>query len=109
MDRRIIGDVYIAIIDKRFDAYTACKVEEVLKDQISKGATKIVADFSQTDYIASAGLRVLLSAAKSLHNLGGQIVLSSMKPQVFEIFSVSGFTQIFRIYTSQQEALESLK
>jgi anti-anti-sigma factor len=109
MDIRTIGDISVAVIVPRFDAYTANDVETVLRDQIAKGTKKIILDFSQTEYIASAGLRVLLSAAKSLHNSGGQIVLFSMKPYVYEVFEISGFTQIFKIYASQQEALESLK
>ncbi len=109
MDVKTIGDVSVAIVVPRFDAQTAGDVEVVLRDQIAKGAKKLILDFSQTEYVASAGLRVLLSAAKSLHSSGGQIALFSMKPQVFEIFEISGFDQIFKIYTSQQEALENLK
>ena len=93
----------------RFDAYTAGDAEKVLKEQIAKGTKKIIVDFSKTEYIASAGLRVLLSAAKGLQNLGGKIVLFSMRPQVYDIFEVSGFIQIFKIYASQQEALENLR
>jgi anti-anti-sigma regulatory factor len=43
----------------RFDAYTAGDAEKVLKDQIAKGTKKIIVDFSKTEYINSAGLRVL--------------------------------------------------
>ena len=109
METRIIGDISVAVIVPRFDAYTANDVERVIRDQIAKATKKIIVDFSGTEYIASAGLRVLLSAAKSLHNSGGQIVLFSMKPQVYEVFEISGFTQIFKICASQQEAIEGLK
>jgi anti-anti-sigma factor len=109
MEIRTIGDVTAVAIMPRFDAYTASDVEMVLHDQIKKGTKKIIVDFSQTEYIASAGLRVLLSTAKSLKKSGGEIILFSMKPYVYEVFEISGFTQIFRICSSQQEALESLK
>ena len=109
MEIKTIGDIVVAVMIPRFDAYTANDVETVFRDQISKGTKKLIVDFSQTEYIASAGLRVLLSAAKSLQKSGGQIVLFSMKPYVYEVFEISGFTQIFKIYASQQEALASLK
>ena len=109
MEKRTIGEISVVVNVPRFDAYTANSIETALRDQIAKGTKKIIVDFSQTEYIASAGLRVLLSAAKSLHNSGGQIVLFSMKPHVYEVFEISGFTQIFKIYASQQEAVESLK
>jgi anti-anti-sigma factor len=109
MKIKTVGDISITVIVPRFDAYTAGDVEKELKDQMAKGTRKIVADFSNNEYIASAGLRVLLSTAKSLHNSGGQIVLFAMKPRVYEVFEMSGFTQIFKIFNSQKEALESLK
>ena len=103
------GDVTIVVLVRRFDAYSSNDIEVALKDLISKGTRKLLCDFSQTEYIASAGLRVLLSAAKNLQKLGGQIALFSMKPYVQEIFEISGFTQIFKIFNSQTEALQSIK
>jgi anti-anti-sigma factor len=108
MEVKTEGDVTIVVIVPRFDAYTANDVEMVLRDLIAKGVKKLICDFSQTEYIASAGLRVLLSAAKSLQKSGGQIILVSMKPYVHEVFEISGFTQIFKICNSQKEALQSL-
>lgn len=109
MEIKTLGDVTAVVMVPRFDAYSANDVETLLRDQIGKGAQKIIVDFSQTEYIASAGLRVLLSTAKSLQKSGGKIILFSMKPYVYEVFEISGFTQIFKIYDSQEEALESLK
>jgi anti-sigma B factor antagonist len=108
-ETRTVGDISVAVMVPRFDAYTANDVETGLRDQIAKGTKKIIVDFSQTEYIASAGLRVLLSVAKSLKNSGGRFALFSMKPQIYEVFDVTGFTQIFKIYASREEALDSLK
>jgi len=108
MDVKTEGDITIAVMVPRFDAYTASDVETTLKDLISKGAKKVICDFSQTDYVASAGLRVLLSSAKSLQKCGGQILMVSMKPYVHEVFEVSGFTRIFKVFDSQEEALQTL-
>jgi anti-anti-sigma factor len=109
MEIRTEGNVAIAVMVPRFDAYTANDVETALRDQIAKGTKNMVCDFSQTDYVASAGLRVLLSTAKSLQKLGGQLLIASMKPYVYEVFEVSGFTQILKVFTSQEEALQSLQ
>jgi anti-anti-sigma factor len=109
LETETIGDISVAVMVPRLDAYTAADAEKVLKDQIAKGTKKILVDFSKTEYIASAGLRVLLSAAKSLHNSGGKIILFPMKSQVYEVFEVSGFNRIFKIFTSRQEALDNLR
>lgn len=103
------GDVTIALMVPRFDASNANEIEMVLQGLIAKGVKKLICDFSQTDYIASAGLRVLLSAAKSLQKTNGQIFMVSMKPFVHEVFEISGFSQIFKVYTSQNEAIQNLR
>jgi anti-anti-sigma factor len=108
MEVKTEGDTTVAVMVRRFDAYTANDVEAALKDLIAKGTKKIVCDFSQTEYVASAGLRVLLSSAKSLQKVGGQIVMASMQPYVREVFDISGFTQIFKVFTSKEEALQTL-
>ncbi|XHH08796.1 MAG: STAS domain-containing protein [Candidatus Bathyarchaeia archaeon] len=108
METKAEGETAIIIMVPRFDACTAGEVDTTLKELIAKGAKKIVCNFSQTDYVASAGLRVLLSSAKTLQRQGGQIVLSSMKPYVHEVFEISGFSQIFKIYEYEKDALQSL-
>jgi anti-anti-sigma factor len=108
MDVNIENNIAVACIVRRFDAFTANEVEAALKDAIIKGAKKVVCDFTETEYVASAGLRVLLYQAKSLQKTGGQIVLASMQPYVYEVFEISGFAQIFKIYKSKQEAIEAL-
>jgi anti-anti-sigma factor len=109
MEVSIDNDIAIACLVRRFDAYTANEVEAALREVIAKGTKKVVCDFSQTEYVASAGLRVLLSQAKSLQKTGGQIVMASMQSYVYEVFEISGFAQIFKIYKSKQEAIEALK
>ena len=107
MEVKTLGDVRVAVIVPRFDAYTSREVEAAFSDLVQSGCTKLLCDFSGTDYIASAGLRVLLSIAKSLQKSGGQIALCSLKPYVYEVFETAGFTQIFKIYDSEEAALKA--
>lgn len=93
----------------RFDAYSAKEVEADLNEAIDNGADKILCDFSGTEYISSAGLRVLLATAKKLKKTGGIICLSSLKPYVSEVFETAGFTPLFNIYGSEKEAMAGMK
>ena len=68
---KTIGDAKIVVIMKRFDAYTASQVEAELTKLITEGTRKIVCDFSQTEYLASAGLPVLITASRSMQKVGG--------------------------------------
>ncbi len=109
MEVRTKDGAAIVTLMHRFDASTANDVEALLKDLIAKGNREIICNYSQTEYVSSAGLRVILSAAKSLKSVGGQILLASLKSYVLETFEISGFTQIFKIFDSEEEALQSLR
>jgi anti-anti-sigma factor len=73
--------------------------------QCAAGKDRLVFDFSDVDYISSAGLRVLMLAAKQAKAQGGIIVITGLRPLVAEIFDISRFTMVFTIKPSLREAL----
>ena len=107
MEINTLGEVKVVVMESKFDAGIAKEVEKIFRKVIEGGARKLLCDFSQTQYISSAGLRVLLVAAKSLKKTGGQIALCCLNEFVHEVFETTGFTRIFRIYHSQEEALKN--
>ncbi|MDP8214513.1 MAG: STAS domain-containing protein [Candidatus Euphemobacter frigidus] len=109
METKKSDGILVVKMVPRFDAYSAKEVEADLNESIENGTDKILCDFSETEYISSAGLRVLLATAKKLKKSGGEIVLSSLKPYVNEVFETAGFTPLFNIYASEKEALAGMK
>ncbi len=99
------GDIFILTLNGRLDSITSNKFEEKFLSLLSKEEKKVVVDCSQLDYISSAGLRVLLMVSKRLRVANGKIVLSSLKDQVKEVFDIAGFSSIFTIFKSQDEAV----
>jgi anti-anti-sigma factor len=93
----------------KLDASTSSSLEEKFLSLMEGGEKQLVVDFSQLDYISSAGLRVLLMAAKRLKNANGKIALCALKENVREVFDLAGFSTIFSIYPSQQEASQALQ
>lgn len=91
----------------RFDAHCAADVEEKLNSAISKGAKKLLLDLEETEYVSSAGLRVLLATAKRLKKEGGVMKLCALQPYVKEVFDTAGFTQIFAICNTTKEAMDN--
>ena len=69
----------------------------------------MIFDFSRTDYIASAGLRVLLSVTRDLMKTGGRVALVELRPMVHKVFDMAGFTSIFMICRSREEAIGKMK
>ena len=92
----------------RLDASTAPKLEDTLNALSAGDSPKILVDCKNLDYISSAGLRVLLSTAKQVKKNKGRISLSSLNPNVFQVFEISGFSSIFPIFSRFEDALEDL-
>lgn len=64
---------------------------------------------SVLDYISSAGLRVLLQAAKKLNQICGTLILYSVKDEVKKVFDVAGLSPIFPTYIDQEDAINNIK
>ncbi len=79
----------------RLDTTTAPQLEEELKKELD-GLKELVMDFSELEYISSAGLRVLLSAQKIM-NRQGSMKLIHVNDVVKEIFEVTGFSDILTV------------
>lgn len=105
MQVKTVGEVKIITILPKVDASNAKTVETELAELVNGGAKRLVCDFSQNEYISSAGLRVFLATLKMLKKADGVIVLCAMQPYVLEVFDMSGFTQLFKIYDTEEEAL----
>ena len=84
----------IAVIG-RLDTTTAPELDAAIKDSI-EGVEELAIDFSELDYISSAGLRVLLSMQKVM-NKQGKMTVSGVQEPVMEVFEITGFADILTI------------
>ena len=81
----------------RIDALAAPEIRELFTRLILEGGRLLAVDMTAVHYVSSAGLRSFISAQKELKQVGGEIVLAGLEPQVQEVFKVSGFNHLFRI------------
>ena len=79
----------------RLDTLTAPQLEEEL-NLATEGTSCLVFDFTELEYISSAGLRVLLSAQKTM-NVKGSMTVRNVSDEIREIFDVTGFSDILTI------------
>ena len=89
------GSTLEIALEGRLDTMTAPELEAELSSSM-KGADSLVLDFSQLNYISSAGLRVLLSAHKVMSAKDGMKV-TNVNEIVQEVFDVTGFADILDI------------
>jgi anti-anti-sigma factor len=100
-----VGDAVVTMpIRGRVDAVTAPQLNRDVLAQINAGARRILLDLADVTFLSSSGLRALLLIRKELMTLGGELRLSSLQPQVYEVFTLTGFTQVFAIHSSADEA-----
>jgi anti-sigma B factor antagonist len=92
-------------LNGRLDSNTSPALEKKLADAMQSGATRMVIDFENLDYISSAGLRIILKTTKDLKKFEGNIVLCAMQDYVKEVFEIAGFDTFLPIVPTMDEAL----
>lgn len=83
------GNVCTLAVDGRIDALTAPQFEQTF-NEYSEKCDKMIFDFAQTEYISSAGLRVIIIAHRTMESKGG-LVLKNLNKNVETIINVTGF------------------
>lgn len=89
------GAKLVLEVSGRLDTVTAPQLEAEINDNIM-GTDELVFDFSELEYLSSAGLRVLLSAQKKMQTCG-KMTVKNVNEMIMEIFEVTGFTDILTI------------
>jgi anti-anti-sigma factor len=100
-----INTFNVISIDGRIDTTNYNEFEKKISGIIERGETNLVLNCAGLDYISSSGLRVFLAAQKKIHTLKGKLNLCEMKPHIKEIFDISGFSNIFKIFGTEEKAV----
>src|ERR1700739_3678660 len=93
-----VGDVQVVTAEGRLDGIYSSAFANQVGELITGTNPKILIDFTDIDYVSSAGLRALLLRVKKTKASGGAFVLCGLNEQVREVLDISGFTQMFSIH-----------
>ena len=99
------GGAMVVSVTGRIDAVTAPEFEKGLSALIAGGDMVLLLNLNDLEYISSAGLRSILSTAKQLKATGGTLLFCGLKGPVKDVFKISGFGSIFKIFETEEEAL----
>jgi anti-sigma B factor antagonist len=102
------GDVYVIALTGEIDLYTAPEFKQQLLDVIEKGGKQVVVDLTDTTFIDSTTLGVLVGGVKRLRPNGGQLSIVCSDRNITKIFEITGLNRVFPIYETRAEALESV-
>ncbi len=101
------NEVKVLAFEGSLDTQTSPDALTQLTELIDGGDKKILVNFEKLLYISSAGLRILLAAAKQLKAADGELRICDLNEVVKEVFDISGFSTIFKIFESETDALDS--
>jgi anti-anti-sigma factor len=101
-------NVSVVSVTGRMDAVTAPEFEKSLSELMSKGEKKFLVNLAGLEYISSAGLRSILVIAKQSKAGQGEVIFSGLRGPVEEVFKISGFHSIFKIFESEEMALKQI-
>ena len=101
------GD-YVISLSGEVDLYTAPEFKQQLLDVIGNGAVNVIVDFTNTSFIDSTTLGVLVGGVKRLRPIDGQLSLVCSDRNITKIFEITGLDRVFIIYPTREEAVSSL-
>ena len=89
----------------RADGTNVTILQAAVRERVEAGETNVVFDMVELNYISSAGLRVLLMAARDLQAHGGKAVFCNLSEQIGQVFEITGFDKILSVHADRQDAL----
>ena len=106
---QLCDDAYVIALSGEVDLYTAPEFKQQLLDVIAKGAKTVVVDFSNTTFIDSTTLGVLVGGVKRLRANDGQLSLVCSDRNITKIFEITGLDRVFTIHGTREDAVASLE
>ncbi len=101
-------DTYVISLSGEVDLYPAPEFKQQLLEVIGQGGKEVVVDFTNTTFIDSTTLGVLVGGVKRLRTNDGQLSLVCNDRNITKIFEITGLDRVFAIHPTRDEALAKL-
>ena len=104
----IDADRHVVAVTGEIDLFTAPELKSTLADALEAGHTRIVVDLTETTFLDSTALGVLIGAVKRLRSRDGVLTIVNTDANIAKTFEITGLDQIFTIRPTRDEAVEAL-
>ena len=101
-------DAWAISLAGEVDLYTAPEFKQQLLEVIGQGGKDVIVDFTNTTFIDSTTLGVLVGGVKRLRSNDGQLSLVCSDRNITKIFEITGLDRVFPIHSSREEALDAV-
>ena len=99
------GDAHVISLAGEVDLYTAPEFKAQLLDVIGRGAKHVIVDFTDTTFIDSTTLGVLVGGVKRLRTNDGELSLVCSDRNIAKIFEITGLDRVFTIHPTREAAV----
>lgn len=90
-------DKFLVTLEGELDTAAAAEVEQTLQPLYTTNGKEVIIDCTKLEYIASSGLRILISILKGSKAGGSKVVLKNLNDDIKDIFKLTGFINLFEI------------
>jgi anti-anti-sigma factor len=103
-----VGDVHVVTATGRLDGIYSSAFANQVGELLTGTNPKILIDFTDIDYVSSAGLRALLILVKKAKATGSVFALCGVNEQVREVLNISGYAPMFSIHSGRADGIAAL-
>jgi anti-sigma B factor antagonist len=90
-------DKFLVTLEGELDTAAAAEVEQTLQPLYTTNGKEVIIDCTKLEYIASSGLRILISILKGSKAGGSKVVLKNLNDDIKDVFKLTGFINLFEI------------
>jgi anti-sigma B factor antagonist len=104
----IDAERHVLAVRGEIDLFTAPELKQVLAESIEAGRHRIIVDLTETTFLDSTALGVLIGAVKRLRGRHGALAIVNVDENIAKTFEITGLDQIFTILSTRDEAVEAV-
>jgi anti-sigma B factor antagonist len=107
-EQPIDAERHVLAVRGEIDLFTAPELKQVLAEAIQAGRNRIIVDLTETSFLDSTALGVLIGAVKRLRSRHGALAIVNVDENIAKTFEITGLDQIFTILATREEAVEAV-
>ena len=104
-DRSVDADTHVVAVAGEIDLFTAPEFKQRVSAPIDEGRTHVIVDLTETTFIDSSSLGVLIGAHRRLRRLEGRLVIVCSNDAIIKTFRITGLDGVFKLVDSVEAAL----
>jgi anti-sigma B factor antagonist len=107
-EHAIDSERHVLAVRGEIDLFTAPELKQVLAESIEAGRIRIIVDLTETTFLDSTALGVLIGAVKRLRSRHGALAMVNIDENIAKTFEITGLDQIFTIVATRDDAVEAV-